>query len=136
MSRSGQVDHRLALAEMAAADVLLLYQPRGQRGSSGKIYEYLATGRPVLCVAPTDGVAARLVTEFDAGICAAPDDQPAIEEAIERLYETWSAGRLQATPRVREEALRRFSRRELGCQLAEVLVDACRVHSDPGSAGQ
>ncbi len=126
ISRGGYVDHREALVEMAAADVLLLYLPPGWRASSGKIYEYLATGRPILCVVPDNSIAARLVAELGAGVCVAPDDQAAIEQAIEDLYQAWSAGRLGPDARVREEALRRFSRRELTHQLAEVLEDACR----------
>jgi glycosyltransferase involved in cell wall biosynthesis len=127
VSRRGYVDHRDALAEMQAADVLLLYQPTGQRGSSGKIYEYLATGRPVLCVAPSDNVAARLVTELGAGACAVSDDQASIEDAVERLYHAWSGGRLEASAHVREMTLRRFSRKQLARQLAGVLDSACRL---------
>ena len=124
LSRRGYVDHREALAEMAAADALLLYQPPGWRASTGKVFEYLATGRPILCVASRDNLAARFVGELDAGICAEPDDQPAIEDALRRLYEAWSAGQLRSSERVREEALRRFSRDSLARELADVLEAA------------
>jgi glycosyltransferase involved in cell wall biosynthesis len=127
ISRSGYVDHREALVEMAAADALLLYQPAGWRASTGKVFEYLATGRPILCVAREDNPAARLVTELDAGVCAAPDDQPAIEQAIQGLYDEWSTRGLRPRIAAREEALRRFSRRELAHQLADVLDAACRA---------
>ena len=127
ISRRGYVDHREALAEMAAADALLLYQPVGWRASTGKVFEYLATGRPILCVAPSDNLASRLVAELGAGICVAPDDQAAIEKAIGRLYAAWSTGELGPSAHVREEALRRFSRRELARQLAEVLDAACQT---------
>jgi glycosyltransferase involved in cell wall biosynthesis len=127
ISQGGYVDHREALVEMAAADALLLYQPPGWRASTGKVFEYLATGRPILCVARKDNLASRLVTELDAGVCAAPDDQPAIEQAIRGLYEEWSKGGLRPRVAAREEALRRFSRRELARQLADVLDTACRA---------
>ena len=59
VSRMGYVDHAAAIAEMAAADVLLFYAPTVNRGPSGKIYEYLVSGRPILCVAGSDNFAFR-----------------------------------------------------------------------------
>jgi glycosyltransferase involved in cell wall biosynthesis len=134
LSQRGYVSHREAIEEMTAADVLLLYLPPGSGASTGKVFEYLATGRPILCVAPQDTVAAQLITELAAGECADPDDKAGIEQAIARLYERWLAGRLETNSRVREEALRRFSRRVLTHQLAEVLDAACQSRpTHPGS---
>jgi glycosyltransferase involved in cell wall biosynthesis len=120
-SITGYVDHRAAVSEMAAADVLLLYAPADHRWPAAKIYEYLATGRKVLCVAGPENFAFRLVRELDAGPCVEPSDQPAIERAIEHLYECWKAGDLTVAPEVRAETLRRFSRPALARELATVL---------------
>jgi glycosyltransferase involved in cell wall biosynthesis len=106
---------------MVGADVLLLYQAPGQRGMSGKIYEYLATGRPVLCVAPADNLAYRVVAELGAGECAEPDDPAGIEAAILALYHRWKDGRLEPNAAVRETALERYSRPKLTAELAGVL---------------
>jgi glycosyltransferase involved in cell wall biosynthesis len=111
---------------MSAADALLLYQPAGWNGPSGKLYEYLATGRPILCVAPRENVGARIVDELGAGICVAPEDRDGIEQAILQLYTSWSAGELAPSAEVRTEALRRFSRESLARRLAHVLDGACR----------
>jgi glycosyltransferase involved in cell wall biosynthesis len=124
LTRRPYVDHREAVAEMRAADALLLYQPAGWNGASGKVYEYLATGRPILCVAPPENLGSRLVAELGAGICVAPDDSAGIEGAIERLFRSWSAGELMPSDEVRAEALRRFSRAALTRELAHVLDDA------------
>jgi glycosyltransferase involved in cell wall biosynthesis len=124
LTRRPYVDHREAVAEMRAADALLLYQPAGWNGASGKVYEYLATGRPILCVAPPENLGSRLVAELGAGICVAPDDSAGIESAIERLFRSWSAGELMPSDEVRAEALRRFSRAALTRELAHVLDDA------------
>ena len=121
VSRLGYVDHGTAVAEMAAAHALLFYAPALNRGPSGKIYEYLVSGRPILCVAGSDNFAFGLVEELGAGPCAEPGDQVAIEEAIEGLYHRWSKGELAVDPQVREETLRRYSRRALARQLATVL---------------
>jgi glycosyltransferase involved in cell wall biosynthesis len=126
LSRRPYVDHHEAVAEMGTADALLLYQPSGWNGASGKLYEYLATGRPILCVAPPENFGSRLVTELGAGICVAPEDPAGIERAIEQLYRSWSAGELAPSAEVRAEALRRFSRETLARELADVLDDARR----------
>jgi glycosyltransferase involved in cell wall biosynthesis len=127
VSTQGYVDHRAAVAEMVAADVLLFYAPASNRGSSGKIYEYLASGRPILCVAGSDNFAFQLVAELGAGPCVEPGDQSAIEDVIERLYGRWRAGELDVDPEVKAEALRRFSRPVLARELAAVLEAAMRT---------
>ena len=68
VSRMGYVDHAAAIAEMAAADVLLFYAPTVNRGPSGKIYEYLVSGRPVLCVAGSDNFAFHSSRSWARGI--------------------------------------------------------------------
>ena len=115
------VDHQRAIAEMTGASALLFYQPPASRGSSGKIYEYLGSGRPVLCVADPQNLAYRLVDELGAGVCADAGDPQAISCAIERLFANWAHGRETIAPGAREEALRRFSRRTLAGELAGVL---------------
>jgi glycosyltransferase involved in cell wall biosynthesis len=64
LERTGFVEHRRAVGEMLAADLLLLIIGGGEaaRGVlSGKIFEYLRAGRPVLLVGPPDGDAAQLL---------------------------------------------------------------------------
>jgi glycosyltransferase involved in cell wall biosynthesis len=115
------VDHHAAIAEMTSASALLFYQPPQSRGSSGKIYEYLGSGRPVLCVAHPDNLAYRLVDELGGGVCADARDVPTIVRAIERLVGDWHRGTPTVAPGARAEALRRFSRRTLTAELAGVL---------------
>lgn len=118
---AGYVDHATAVSEMAAADVLLFYSPATNRGPSGKIYEYLVSGRPILCVAGRENFAFRLVHELSAGECVEPGDGPGIEAAIARMHRRWKQGTLAVDHRVRAETLRRFSRPALAHALAEVL---------------
>jgi glycosyltransferase involved in cell wall biosynthesis len=124
VTRIGYVDHAMAVSEMVATDVLLFYAPASNRGSSGKIYEYLVAGRPILCVAGADNFAFRLVEELNAGRCVEPRDQASIEAAIEVLYRSWRDGDLSVAASVRTETLRRFSRPALARRLAYVLEAA------------
>lgn len=128
---TGYVDHTEAITEMASASALLLYQPPGELGTSGKIYEYLVSGRPVLCVADRDNFARRLVTELGAGECASPRDLHEVRQTLERMIGRWQRGvALGLDPRVRDEILRRFSRRRLTADLAGVLRAAIAERRD------
>jgi glycosyltransferase involved in cell wall biosynthesis len=128
----GYVPHREAIREMGSASALLFFQPEGYPTSSGKIFEYLVAGRPILCVAQRSNLASRLVEEFDAGVVVEPGDPPAIEDAIATLHARWAAGSLSIAPSVRERVLARFSRRSLTGRLDAVLTDAAATGGPMG----
>jgi glycosyltransferase involved in cell wall biosynthesis len=115
---------RDALALQRDSDALLLLIPdaggRGQGVLSGKVFEYLAAERPILAAVPPDGAAAALIRETGAGLVAAPDDVPALRQALSELHAEWSAGKLDGTVLSAEdrERLGRGARVE---ELAEVL---------------
>ena len=59
---------------------------------SGKVFEYIAVGRPILAVVPPDGAAAELIRETGAGVVAPPDDPAAIRAALDELHARWRDG--------------------------------------------
>src|SRR5205823_8100269 len=75
----GYVEHARAVAEMRAATTLLLYVPSSSLAPSGKLFEYLASGRPIVCLAHPDNLARRLVDVWGAGVVADPHDESEIE---------------------------------------------------------
>ena len=123
---TGYVTHERALREMQSATALLFYAPPTTRATSGKIFEYLVSGRPILSVARSDNLAHQLVHELAAGAAAAPDDPPAIDRALASLYQRWLDGSLRVGPEVRRATLERFSRRRLTADLARVLDGVTR----------
>lgn len=133
VSFTGYVSHEQALAEMARASVLLYSRPPDDLVLSGKIFEYLCSGRPVLSVAHPEGLASKLVAELGAGWCADVRDGDSVTRTLREILAQWQRGEVVAHPDVRDEVLRRFSRRKLAAELAEVLratIDA----SPPASA--
>jgi glycosyltransferase involved in cell wall biosynthesis len=118
---TGYVDHGRAAGEMRDATALLFYAPQTTWAPSGKIFEYLISGRPILSIGRRDNLAYQLVEEFGAGETAEPGDPAAIDRAILELYCRWSDGMLGVPPDVRARTLARFSRRQLTARLAEVL---------------
>ncbi|MGL6278620.1 MAG: glycosyltransferase family 4 protein [Gaiella sp.] len=83
----------LALQRDSEALLLLIPQAdgRGRGVLSGKVFEYLAVGRPILAAVPPDGAAAELIRETGAGLVADPDDPAAIRAALEELHRRWQA---------------------------------------------
>ncbi|MCD4830170.1 MAG: glycosyltransferase, partial [Candidatus Cloacimonetes bacterium] len=78
-----QVSHTEAVRRELSCDLLLLFiaSPNGRGVLTGKMFEYLRAGRPIFCMVPPDGEAARILR--DAGhehICAMED-----VASIERL---------------------------------------------------
>ena len=73
---------------------LLLIPDAGGRGKgvlSGKVFEYLAAGRPILAAVPPDGAAAELIRETGAGIVVAPDDVGGLVAALHELHERFAS---------------------------------------------
>ncbi|NNE34705.1 MAG: glycosyltransferase family 4 protein [Rhodothermales bacterium] len=64
------VDHDRAVALMQAASLLLLVIPDGDSAHeivTGKLFEYLASGRPTLAIGPPDGDAGTILSECQGG---------------------------------------------------------------------
>jgi glycosyltransferase involved in cell wall biosynthesis len=124
--RVGYVEHAQAVTEMVSATALLLYVPESSLAPSGKLFEYLASGRPVLCLTHPDNLASRLVREWHAGVVANPHDEEAIAQAILTLWRRWQEDGLPDQPAVRRRALERYSRQAGAERLANVLEEAAR----------
>ena len=95
---TGYLPHRLAVAEMQSADVLLLQYPDAPNADtavSGKLFEYFAAGRPVLMIGPPSSQARRYVESFRAGITADMDAAD-VAAALTRLWQRWRSGDLPA----------------------------------------
>ena len=113
-----------ALELQRDSDALLLLIPdaggRGKGVLSGKVFEYLASERPILAAVPPDGAAAELIRETGAGVVAPPDDVEALKAALADLHERFSNGGL-ASVELPPETRHRLSRRARAEELAELL---------------
>jgi glycosyltransferase involved in cell wall biosynthesis len=116
-----------SLALQRDSDALLLLIPeaggRGKGVLSGKVFEYLASCRPILAAVPPDGAAAELIREAGAGVVAAPDDVDALRYALVELDRRFRNGGLadvELTPDWRHR-LAREARVEEMAELLESL---------------
>jgi glycosyltransferase involved in cell wall biosynthesis len=118
------VPRRQALALQRDSEALLLLvddaEGRGRTVLTGKIFEYLAAGRPILAAAPLDGEAAALIRDARAGTVVAPDDVAGIRRELRELEQRWREGALDAASLSPERQLR-MSRRFAAQRLAAFL---------------
>ncbi|PAP79402.1 hypothetical protein B1759_13815 [Rubrivirga sp. SAORIC476] len=116
------VDHAEAVREQARAALLLLSIERFSADAgmiTGKLYEYLASGRPTLALGPVGGDAAALLEETGGGTLLARDDADGVAAALVRHYDAWAAG----TPVAGApwEAVAPYTRRAQTRRLADVI---------------
>jgi glycosyltransferase involved in cell wall biosynthesis len=110
------------------SEVLLLLVPdaggRGKGVLSGKVFEYIAAGRPILAVVPPDGAAAELIRETGAGVVVAPDDVAGIEAALVELHARFANGGLPSVELAKrdEDRLSRRARVEEMAALVEEIA--------------
>jgi glycosyltransferase involved in cell wall biosynthesis len=113
-----------ALALQRDSEALLLLIPdaggRGRGILSGKVFEYLASGRPIIALVPPDGAAAELVRASGAGMVVAPDDVDGAQRALTALRDSWVAGD-DLSVELPEEVRRKISRSTGVAALADLL---------------
>ena len=119
----GYVDHSAAVTQMVHADLLLLLIPRlHSKGIlTGKLFEYLASGNPILGIGDSSGAAAQVIKECKAGVMLDFDDDPG--PFIRELIVAKEKGDHFNSD---EMAVSRYSRRRLTEQLAKTFDALCR----------
>lgn len=100
VATSSFVTHQEAWNYLSGSDVLLFVlgtDKLDERASTGKLFEYLAIGKPVLALAP-EGVAADIIRQANIGMVVNPEDKEGIKQAISEMYHKFTRGNLQITP--------------------------------------
>lgn len=119
----GHVPQDKALSKLWEADVLLLIL--GFSSSTGatipaKLFEYIATGRPMLSFVP-EGEAARLIAKYRAGIAVTSPD---LEKTVGYLAQEFDAWRARpGAPESRFSLPAEFDRRAQAGALAAILSE-------------
>ena len=106
----GYVSHTGTVRAQHAADVLWLtigVRPGSEGISTGKLYEYMGSGRPILGLVP-EGVARDDIMAHGAGFVAHPDRIPEVSERLLELFDMWERGTL---PIAEANGLEMFDRR-------------------------
>lgn len=99
-----------ALKFMEETDFLLLTMTN-EISVPGKLYEYMATRKPILAIAPAGSEVDQVLRETNTGLWASPGDKAGIQSMLVRAFEAWSKG--QAVITATTEAVCRYERRIL-----------------------
>ena len=125
----GYVPHHESIEEIKNASLLLVIVPRVENNRcivTGKIFEYIGSGKPVLVIGPVDGEAAEIIGKVSNGAVCDYEDTEGCSLFIENIYSAWKKKKL---PESEPEERRLYSRETLTAKLAE-LFDAQMVKPD------
>lgn len=128
LESTGMIPADAARAEMHAADALLLLVGDyvGRWGHNAKLFDYLAAGRPILCLEETPGSNDRALLEklvADRCVFASLSDASAIAAGINAVRRLADA--IGQAPQPVPPGLEAYSRRAGAEKLAGVLTRAC-----------
>ncbi len=117
----GYLTHREAIALRAKSHVQLFSQPPhfSRHVFSGKIFEMLRTGPPILAITRPDGVVAELITTAKAGRAVPHNTPQAATDYLRDRYREWLSGRALDGPL--QNVVKRYSRANLALRFDTAL---------------
>lgn len=120
------VPHLEATKLMVTADVLLFIIPNTERNHliiTGKIFEYLASGTPLLPIGPIKGNAAKIIESTQRDSMIDYEDLEGIKDRLKLLFDNWKQSPIPLKQQTEKVTL--YSREGLSEKLASVL---CKLH--------
>jgi glycosyltransferase involved in cell wall biosynthesis len=121
LEATDHLPHREAVKQLVESSVLLLVIPDIENNEgilTGKLFEYLASERPILCIGPETGDAAGIIRECEAGESFGYGNREGIISFLDRQLKLWKSGTL---PSRENRNHLRFSRKEQARELAAVI---------------
>ena len=118
----GYVPHAQSVAWQKRADILLLPLRKEEESKAiltGKFFEYLAAGKPILAFGPTDGDLADILKKTSAGTICEFADEDSVRKAFTNLWA--GRGKITETTPEAEEERQKFSRKKQAGDFAEML---------------
>ena len=122
-SYSPYVPHSEVSAIHRSSTLLLLLlmpdsEPRAKGLVTGKLFEYMASGRPILCIGPEDGDAARILRETSAGQTVRFEDKEKIKATLQDLYQKFMENGL---PSNESKEVEKYSRKAMAAEYRRLL---------------
>ena len=121
------VPHGEVTGIMAASSALLFVIPQSVNNRliiTGKLFEYLASGPPILPVGPADGDAAAVLLEAGREQMLDYNSKAQIKERVLQLYRGWQTGNLTVFD---ASVLERYSRLSSAGKMAEIMNEIIRT---------
>ena len=122
------VSHRDAIAIMQSVDILLFMNDDGPYWATvhrGKIFEYIASGTPILAISP-EGVATQLIAETCTGVSVRSTDYIGLASLLEEIVDDYDGFR-EKYYHPKWEIISQFDRRVLTGELAREFDAVTRI---------
>ena len=120
LNRIAYVPHDQVGVLLKQSAVLLLAinnSPNAKGILTGKFFEYLAAGRPILAIGPADGDLAQILEDSGAGAISGYHDLEGLKVIIRQMYEKYLSKELTVNP----SGIEKYSRKSLTAELAQIL---------------
>lgn len=115
--QTGYLPHRESLAYLKGADALLLVGGEHRWEETGKVYEYLAAGKPIIALVNPEGAAARLLQKYPKAILV---NRECFEEAQTSLTFLVKNG-MSTAANIKDDWISLYDRKRLTDNLAQIL---------------
>jgi glycosyltransferase involved in cell wall biosynthesis len=114
------VNHGKAMEYLAGSAAFLLVIPADRKINEmipGKLFEYLASERPVIALGPKDSDTATILAETGGGRIFAKAEFKALGEYLIELYKNFKSGHFETNP----SGIDQYSRKNLAEKYAEII---------------
>ena len=141
----GYQDHNVAIREQKNASLLILplrKEPEYKATLPGKLFEYIASGNPILGIGQTDGAMARIVNQTGTGVVFGWDDKDSVTAYINLCWKRFNtanddediqvehAGEAELSEVLAEDdksdTIRQFSRKALTAKMVSLFESISR----------
>ncbi len=120
LSLTGYVSHSEAIKLQRQSQVLLLLEIDSESTKCiipGKLFEYMASNRPIIAIGPKDSDVEKIIKETNTGQYFNYQDKESLKSLILAYYKSYKSGQLK----VNAIGLQAYSRKALTKKLSEVI---------------
>ena len=97
-------------------------EPEYKATIPGKLFEYMASGNPILGIGQTDGAMASIIGSTKTGTVADWDDEKTISEFIDNCWQKFKSG----SSETENDNISQYSRRALAGKMAALMYSLLR----------
>jgi glycosyltransferase involved in cell wall biosynthesis len=126
ISFKSAVPHNEVIDLYLSSSVLLLvlaHTSIAEGNTPGKMYEYMASGTPIVGIGPSTGDAADILKKTKTGVMIERNDIAGIEQHLLSLYETWKSGIL-----ITKGECNHYSRKSITKQLCAFMDESLQMN--------
>lgn len=120
----GYISHQEAISLMCTSPLLLLLVNQSENNAKGrvpgKVFEYLAAARPILCIGPPDSSIGRILEESEAGVSIDFQEKEEMKTLIRKQFEAFEQGEAGASVGSIEQYSRQALTKRLALMLGEI----------------